>query len=436
MTVPEKIKIDFTDDQISSTAGSHFIARLARRMELPKLLRRAIRLKQRRRGASDTDMLLSIIYCLCQGDGALVDVDRLGADAVRRELLGLDSVPNSRRISEYLARFSQREVECLRAVAQQLMAQVVGEVCGWERRRLGYVPLFADGTAIEVSGRYQEGACPGYNDEKQYWLHNVFVGKLWANQRLHPGDVEVAHGWRGQLEEIAPFVLGESDLWLRADNAYYRKEVVEYCRAMGWDYSISVTNGTYKRPLKRRAQALDDGEWLKLSDDGVEEATWLMHKPSGWAWQRYVAIRRWVDETGCWLLFPRYTFILTSCDMLPIREVVKRHRAKQGQENAQKGPLVELDLHHPPCLRFDANQAFYTLGQIAQILLVAAQMELLPEAARQHGLRPIIRDLVRTAGKLVTHAGQTTLKFAKTALRLDWLASAANRVEALARAPG
>ena len=51
------------------------------------------------------------------------------------------------------------------------------------------------------------------------------------------------------------------------------------------------------------------------------------------------------------------------------------------------------------------------------------------------GWRPVIRDLVRAAGRLVRHARRWTLRFAKSALRLDWLIYAANMLDGLARAP-
>ena len=80
-----------------------------------------------------------------------------------------------------------------------------------------------------------------------------------------------------------------------------------------------------------------------------------------------------------------------------LKELVLRHRAKQGQENAFKGPLRDMDLHHPPCRSYRANQAFYALGQIAQALLRAVQFTVLPKRARRHGIRPVIRYVMRTA---------------------------------------
>jgi hypothetical protein len=169
-------------------------------------------------------------------------------------------------------------------------------------------------------------------------------------------------------------------------------------------------------------------DWEPINDDGSEHAAFIYHRPGGWkSEQVYVVVRSMYKGTQK-LLYPRYTFILVSTEDLHLAEIVKRHRGKQGQENALKGPLIhlDLDLHHPPCGTFNANRAFYGAGQIAQILLVALQMKLLPEEARLHSIRTIIRDLVRVAGKLVRHARKWKLLFAKSALKLHWLSHAAD----------
>lgn len=425
-----KVEIDFTDEAITGSAGSIFLSRMAEQLELGGKLAQALELKQRRRGASDVDTIQSLIFSLAQGDGKLVDVDRLRADEARTFLLGLEEVPGSRRASDYLKRFSAPEVERLREVALALAIEVGRAVVAHDQQRLGYVPVFVDGTSIEVSGQHFEKAKVGYTGQLQYWQHSVYVGRLWASQQLFPGDVAVTHGWREQLDELAPLLRDAQGVWLRVDNAYYDRAVTEYCRAKGWDYSISVTNGTFKKPLIKQLDELEDDDWQPL-EDSQEEAAWLAHRPAGWpAKEVYVVVRTWWDGEQK-LLTPRHTFILTNRTDLPLAEVIKRHRGKQGQENAQKGPLIDLDLHHPPCRRYQANRAFYTAGQIAQILLCAVQYHLLPVSARKHGIRTIIRDMIRTAGKLVRHSRRWVIRFSKAALRLDWIAHAADQLEAL-----
>lgn len=436
MTILENVQIDFTDDEITSSGGSIFLSNLAIQIGLPGLLSQSIHLKVRRRGASDSDTLLSLIYSLAQGDGLLSDVDRLGADHVRSDLLGLSQVPKSRRVSDYLAKFDSDTIGQLQSVARTVAAQILPAVIDHEKEQRGYIPVFVDGSAIEVYGQCMEGTGKGYNGDPQYWLHSVYVGRLWASGRLFPGGVDVACGWREQLDEITELLAHEEDVWVCMDNAYYRGAIVNYLRERAWDFSISVTNETYKRPLREEVSYLWPGDWTAINDDGTEEAALINHQPSKWSQKEsYVVIRTLCNDEQKYL-FPRYTFILVSRTDLPLEELVDRHRKKQGQENAQKGPLIDLDLHHPPCLRYEANRAFYTLGQIAQNLLMGIQYWFLPESARIHGIRPIIRDLVQTAARLVRHARVWTLKFAKTALRLDWINHAADRVEALARPPG
>lgn len=424
--IPSKIEIEFTEERITSSAGSIFLSAMADKLGLSEQLKTAIKLKKRARGASDVEMLLSLIYSLAQGDGAILDVDRLGQDEARRELLGLERVPNHRRLGEYLGRFDERACEGLLTVARSQAERVIGSVIEHEIQTKGYVPVFVDGTGIEVTGEYFDGAGKLYDGSIGYWLHASFVGGLWATQRLQKGGGHVAHEVKDLLEETAG-MLGEGHpVWARFDNAYYRKEVVEFCRKRGWDYSISVTNKTFKRPLRESMEDFIEADWEAINEDGTEHAAYIYHRPGGWKHEEAYVVVRTAQEDRQELLFPRYTFILVSRDNLPLAEIVKRHRGKQGHENALKGPLIHLDLHHPPCGVFNANRAFYAAGQIAQILLVALQMKLLPAEARRHGIRTIIRDLVRVAGKLIYHARKWKLLFSKAALKLHWLAHAAD----------
>lgn len=424
--IPSKLEIDFTDERITASAGSVFLSATAEKLGLRDELKRAIKLKQRARGASDEEMLLSLIYSLAQGDGAILDVDRLGQDTTRCDLLGLKTVPNHRRLGEYLGRFDDMACESLLAVARSQAEHVIGSVVEHEIQTKGYVPVFVDGTGLEVVGEYFEGAGKLYDGSIGYWLHASFVGGLWATQRLQKGGGHVAHEVKDLLEETAA-MLGEGHpVWARFDNAYYRKEVVEFCRGRGWDYSISVTNKTFKRPLREVMEGFTEADWEAINEDGTEHAAYIYHRPGGWKHEQAYVVVRTMQEDKQKLLFPRHTFILVSRDDLSLAEIVRRHRGKQGQENALKGPLIHLDLHHPPCGLFNANRAFYAAGQIAQILLVALQMKLLPVEARRHGIRTIIRDLVRVAGKLVYHARRWKLLFAKSSLRLHWLSHAAD----------
>lgn len=424
--MPAKVDVDFTDARLTHRGGWVFLGQAFNRLRLGQRLGRTLSLKRRRRGASDAEMVLSLVASQVAGGGALSDVDALRCDDTSRRLLGLSEVPASRRLGEYLSRFGAGDVERLERLVGSVAAELAPEVIAHEQHCRGYVPVFVDGSAIEVDGRLFERSGKGYDGTQQYWLHGVFVGGLWAAGHLHPGGVAVTADWREQLASIREWFGPDDAVWVHVDNAYYGRDFVDYCHQQGWDYSISVTHDGFRAPVLRMLTGLPESAW---TDIGLgEQATVVHHRPQGWREHAYVVIRRTHDGAQQ-RLEPAYTIILVSRDDLPVGELVARHRQKQGQENAFKGPLIDLDLHHPPCRRFHANQAYYLCGQLAQILLRMLQYTFLPIDSRRHSIRPIIRYLVHAAARLIRRARQWRLDFAKTAFRLDWLYHAACQLE-------
>ena len=54
---------------------------------------------------------------------------------------------------------------------------------------------------------------------------------------------------------------------------------------------------------------------------------------------------------------------------------------------------------------------------------------MLPVGARKHGLRPLIRDFVHTAGRLTCSGRRLRLLFGRDNLRLPWLPHTAGKLE-------
>ena len=250
---------------------------------------------------------------------------------------------------------------------------------------------------------------------------------LWVSGRLRPGG-DVACGWKGQMKRgLAPLLPPGTPVWVRCDSACYRGAFVEYVSDRGWDHSVSVTGANKCRPVLDVVEGLPEHGW---TDIGMgESATWVRHRPARWRDERsYAVVRGTVGRQG--ELFPRLSVILASRGGQPLAEVVRRHRSsKQGHENAFKGPLVDLDLHHPPCRGYRANQAFHAYGQMAHLLLRAVQCGLLPKAARRHGIRPLVRHLMRTVARLVASGRRRSLPFASCCFRRNWLFFASLQLE-------
>ena len=422
---PAKVEIGFTEDRLTGTGGAALLAEAARRFGLSDRLADAVSVKRRNRGASDAETQWSLVASLAAGNGSLSDLDALRGDGVQRELLGLSSAPSGRRAGEFLSRLTKWDVDELLEVSRHLARCLAPDVVEHELAEKGYVPVFIDGTGIEVSGRLFEHAARLYTGDRGYWLHAVFVGGLWASGRLRPGG-DVACGFKGQLKrDVEPLLPKGTPVWVHCDAAYYRWEFVEFVRGKGWDVSISVTDPNKSRPVLDVVEGLPEHGWEDIGNG--ESATWVRHRPAKWKEeQSHVVVRMPPTRQG--ELLPRMAVILANRDDLPLAEVVRRHRAKQGHENAFKGPLVDMDLHHPPCRGYRANQAFYAYGQMAHLLLRAVQYRLLPKAARRHGIRPLVRHVMRTVARLVRSGRRLSLLFASCCLRRDWLLYAGMRL--------
>ena len=116
----------------------------------------------------------------------------------------------------------------------------------------------------------------------------------------------------------------------------------------GWDYSVSVTDANKCRPVLDVVEDLPEHGW---TDIGMgESATWGALPPGEEEGRAELRGGARDGAASGRVVPPAFAVILgrtaTICRMA---EVVRRHRGKQGHENAFKGPLVDMDLHHPPC---------------------------------------------------------------------------------------
>ena len=163
-----------------------------------------------------------------------------------------------------------------------------------------------------------------------------------------------------------------------------------------------------------------------------EDATLMRHRPAGWAAeQNHVVVRR-CGEGRQQELVPAYTVILVSRDDLPLDELVRRHRGKQGPavtgrfETAFKGLLIDLDLHHAGGSAPTRHST--PADSWPSCCCAPCSIGCCRRPARHHGLRQLIRHLVRTVARLV-RSGRRCLDFARTNFRVDWLYHAAVQVE-------
>ena len=220
------------------------------------------------------------------------------------------------------------------------------------------------------------------------------------------------------------------------DNAYYQKKFVAKVTKHGWDFSMSLTDGRVKSAIIDQID--ENAVWTPIpdKDDDDVEVQETMVKPSKWARaHRCTVIRRWMKKEGEQDLFPTHTVVMTSRLSLSRDKVLKRHWQKQGFENGFKGPLREMNLHHPPSTSLGGNQVYYLCGLIAQMLLTHIQYTFLPESARKVGLRPLIRNVMRCIGRVTESSRRLTLIVPRDSIAIGWMVAGIRHVESMKPEP-
>ena len=229
---PPKVEFEFTDLDLSAFGGTSVLAQTAPRFGLFELLDDAVSVKVGSRGPSDTETLWAMIASLARGHGALTDLDALRADRVASTVPGLRKVLEARRAGEWLGRLRAGDVKGLWRAAVAFAERVAPTIVDHEVRTKGYVPLFIDGTGIEVDGRLFQWLRKDYDGNRGHWLHATFPGGLWSAGQLRPGDAELAQVARLDRADGAG---GHAGVAARGQRLLQGALVGE-CAARGWDY--------------------------------------------------------------------------------------------------------------------------------------------------------------------------------------------------------
>ncbi len=290
-----------------------------------------------------------------------------------------------------------------------------------------WIPVFGDGSQLEVRGRCFDAALLDRNGNRSEQLAFTTIGPFLAATELRPGTKDEGLGMPELMQRTMDVVhrvgLPERSLLFLLDSAFGERQVLEQLHSTkGAKYIIGV-NGM-RKPLQRLCEEQPRSQWVAETrlDGWLEEASYcaFCHRAETWNKnETFIAIR--YREKG--ELFPKYSFMVTNLTRDDIRKDQERlscssymatlwamYRYKQGMENYQKPALSDMGLHHPPSGRFGINQVFYVMGTIAYNLATFLSRCTLPEEHRGMRLWRMRCSLFRIAGLISIHARTTSIR--------------------------
>jgi Transposase DDE domain group 1 len=430
--MPFEIDERLEEGLITGHAGIPVLIEAFRATGAAAVIDREVKIKQRQRGLSASEMVESLLALWAAGGERAEDLDQLRQDGALALLFG-HALPAAQTARDFLAGFHLEDAPLLQAGR----ASVPGESAALAgvaaanrelvldlqaRRPQRSATLDVDATVIHCDKR---AAKRTYDGLKGY--QPVLV--LWAEQdvivadEFRDGNVPAGSGNRRVVERaLAALPPGIERILLRGDSALYEHELMGELDARGIGYAISADMSPQ---LADCIAALPEDHWKRDAEeqDAIREWAEVNYLPSDGCFRkdavtprRYLAIRirpRQGELLGDGSRVRHFCIVTNRSDPTGGSglDLIRWHRGKAGTiEHTHDVLMNELAGAALPSQKFGANAAWLRLNVLLYNLLSAYKRVGLPEDL--HRIRPKrLRFLVlNTVGKVVRHARETLLR--------------------------
>ena len=443
-----RVEIRADEQSLTPFGGSAVVGELVRRIELIPALDAAIEtaprvgglrpVKQRARGCSPGEALVSVAESMLCGGDSMLDVERLRADAAGAELRAVPNTPAASTACQLARRFRRSHLRAAEAAFAR-RANAVDAQLG--RRAEERVTLDFDSSQVEVYGRRKPGAAVNYQGELAYqpllcaWAQR---GRMLATELLSGRDSTRGEEPRHMLRRVLAYLPdGHGDVCARFDSGFYRTDLLNDCRTLGVRFSISVPRSS---AMWSALQRIPTDAWQPadgLADAEVAETTYA---PSGWEHEPLrLLIRRVAHAADALSDDPRarriktipreqlalglageadtvygYSFILT--DVTGSAAQVERHHRERAQiEERIKEQKLGVSLRRLPLSELDANRFWLHCTALAlNLLAVLNDLMFGPEPPghlpRRRQAKWVRRMLLCVPARIIHHARQIILR--------------------------
>lgn len=383
-TPPHTIKINFSDEPVTSFGGLVMAERMAGRLRLWKTLQGLL---PHRRGYDWLSILKSTMMGLLSGAQGTYASEPLRHEPALLKLLSLGGAPEEVTLWRALKDLGdhQRDEKRLPALQAIVARRMLEKMTRPELLLEGlFVPVFADGTLLEGSGR-REGTKVISGKGKGLMWSAVFVGPALAAQRLAGKGQGEQACIRTMLPQVRRRVLRPLGLvrqaLVLADSLHGDGPTLDLIEGEGLSYVIGANK------LKATAATLaeqqdhawrDTGARPGLGWDASAVCSCWIHCPD-WPEKRLLVGRRFRREGEfIW----NYAGVMTNLVERDVAPMLKRglrfaeaiwrlYDAKAGMETLLADGLSDLGLHHPPCRQLVRNEGFYAVAALAWLLATA-----------------------------------------------------------------
>jgi hypothetical protein len=387
---PAAVSVTFDEPNLVSCAGLVPVMRLAERIGLSRVASGLVRVPGSV-GAHAGAKVSSIVAGMLAGADSIDDLDVIRHGALP-ELFDGGRAPST--LGAFLRGFSWGHVRQLDAVARCCIVRLAEQtplLPGAEK----FAFLDLDSTIKQVYGYAKQGAEYGYTRVRG--LHPLvatvstpIAAPVIVGTRLRRGAAGSARGAASFVAEAlrtARAAGAAATVVVRADSAFYGREVIAACRRAGACFSITAIGNSAVRaaiaaipenawvPIKYPHAIYDEssGQWTSDAEVAETSYTAFNNRNRNARVTARLIVRRVKDKnTPQEALFPLWRYHACFTDSpVDLLTAEKQHRAHAIIEQVI-ADMKDSAAAHLPSGRFAANAAWFTLAALAFNLTRAA----------------------------------------------------------------
>lgn len=428
-----RVVVRADDDSLTGHAGAVCVAQAVRALGMVDAIDGFVGpIKQRDRGLSAGEFVVSLAECLLAGGDYLSDLDGFRADRAAGAVRAVAVPPASTTAASLARRFGTDELAGIEAAWVETAARALELAAPAERERLRAErpTIDLDSTEIEVFGKAKRGVAYNYLGQ----LAGRVLLTTWAeagvalacelmagNDDPRPAAPDVI------AAAIAGLPAGLDRPRVRMDSGFFDRRIIDTVLEAGADVCVAAPRNT---AVVRAWQAIDDTAWrpaIAMRDAEVAEAAYT---PQGWPPMRCIVRRvrhpaeristdprarrrRTLDKTQLQLVLDGqadhaygYSVLLTTLTG-DIVDIEAWFRGRVAIEDRFRDAKLGYGLIHLPSGDPTVNRVWVAAAFTAMNL--AALTQLLAGQPRRHAKR-LRRDWLRVPGRIVTHARTTILR--------------------------
>jgi len=390
-------KVKKSKFQISSFCGLALLNHIAHWLGIPQQADHLLKLKQRQRGYSVSELLMSLVMLLTGGGERLDDIRMLKHDPVVRTLSNLDTIPDATTLGRFLHRFSKPQLSALAQLSTSLATRIQ-QHCSPDQATLDVDSSLLLADKQDAQTTYL--GHPGYNPMFAFLAET----KTALLTQFRPGNTYPGADALSFLKQcLQALPKTTTHISLRSDSAWYQAQITDYCEQNNILFSITADKN---QSVKQLIASLPEKAWQPYEDQEIAQTVHSMER-SHYAF-RLILLRRLKDQQD---LFDRYVYgaIITNREDDPAT-IVHWHRQRADCENVIKENKHGFALAHLPCGSFEANAAFTYIVTLAYNLVQAMKYLLLPQSWKNLTIKNLRFRLFHLGGILVHHARELIIK--------------------------